>query len=107
MNTQTIAFHQALKAEAMKKANDPVTFAAVYLKAAPPYDFTETLEEGFHRMDVVFLQHYMVQILKAVKKQDETLYTLNGYQLAKILENAYIESVCVVQRKKFSQVNLF
>jgi hypothetical protein len=107
MNSQTIAFHKALKAEAMKKANEPVTLAAVYLKAAPAYDFTETMEESFGRMDVVFLQHYFAEILKAYKKHSENLHMINGYQLDRILENSYIEAVCIVQRKKFSQVTIF
>jgi hypothetical protein len=107
MNSQAVLFHKALKQEAMKKENSPVTLTAIYLKTAKHFKFQEVPDEKYSRADVIFLQHYFLNAFSMLAKYERNMYGITGFSLSRLLEAAYIEACCQIQREKFIQSSLF
>lgn len=107
MNSQAVLFHKALKAEALKKENSPTTLTAVYLKVSKNFRFQESPGEIYSKSDVVFLQHYFLNAFSMLNKYERNLYGVTGLSLARLLEAAYIEACCAIQKEKFTQSTLF
>jgi hypothetical protein len=107
MHSQATLFHKALKQEAMKKENEPVTITSIYLKTAKHFKFQEMPEEKYNRADVIFLQHYFLNVFQMLAKYERNMYGITGFSMARLLEAAYIEACCQIHKEKFTQSSLF
>ena len=107
MNSQLVLFHKAMKAEALKKENSPTSLSATLIKVAKQFRFEEAPEETYTRSDVIFMQQYFLHAFSMLQKYERNLYGVTGHALARLLEAAYIEACCAIQKTKFIQSSLF
>lgn len=107
MNSQLVLFHKALKAEALKKENNPTTLSATLIKVAKQFRFEEIPSEQYTRSDIIFMQQYFLNAFSMLNKYESNLYGVTGHALARVLEAAYIEACCAIHKIKFIQSSLF
>jgi hypothetical protein len=96
-----------MKAEALKKENNPTSLSAVLIKVAKHFRFEEVQSELYTRSDIIFMQHYFLNAFSMLTRYERNLYGVTGHALARLLEAAYIEACCAIQKTKFIQSSLF